>query len=88
MATLTNETTHSQIAAIREQLLTEGWIDKPTALEICDCDRLASRICDIRNDPIDPLPIETEYHTKINRFGHTVRYCSYRLKRGKDDGVL
>ena len=79
MATLTNETTRSQIAAIREQLLTEGWIDKPTAMEICDCDRLASRICDIRNDPIDPLPIKTEYRTKVNRFGHLVRYGVYLL---------
>lgn len=87
MATLVNETTRCQLRAIRAQLETEGWIDKPTAMALCDCDRLASRIHELRSDPIDPMEIETVYHTKINRFGHTVKFCSYRLKRTQDDGI-
>lgn len=81
MGTLTNDTTRSQLAAIREHLLTYGKIDKPTALEICDCDRLGARIWDIRNDAVDPLDIVTEIQTKTNRFGHPVRYAVYRLAK-------
>lgn len=81
MATLVNETTLSQKKIIRQQLETEGWIDKPTALELCDCDRLASRIHDLRSDPLDPMDIETVYLTKTNRFGHLTRYAQYRLKK-------
>lgn len=58
-----------------------GGIDKRTALELCDCDRLASRIHDLRSDPIDPMNIKTEYRTKTNRFGHLVRYGVYLLVR-------
>lgn len=87
MATLVNETTRCQLQAIRAQLETEGWIDKRTALELCDCDRLASRIHDLRSDPIDPMNIETVYLTKVNRFGHNVRYAQYRLKREDKDGI-
>lgn len=79
MATLTNETTRSQLAAIRAHLLEHGIIDKPTALEICDCDRLASRIHDLRSDPLDPLDIVTDYRQKVNRFGHKTRYAVYVL---------
>lgn len=80
MATLDNSTTRSQLAAIRAQLLATGEIDKPTALAICDCDRLASRIWDLRNDPLDPMDIVTEYKLKRNRYGHVVRFSIYRLR--------
>ena len=79
MATLDNATTRSQCAAIREHLLTHGWIDKPTALRLCECERLASRINDLRNDKRDPMNIKTEYRTKLNKMGHTVRYGVYVL---------
>ena len=69
-----------QLRAIREHLLQTGWIDKPTALMICDCDRLGARIWDLRHDPIDPLKITTDIRTKTNRFGNTVRYAVYRLE--------
>jgi hypothetical protein len=58
-----------------------GRIDKPTALELCDCDRLGARIWDLRHDPIDPMDIVTDYAEKTNRFGHSVRYAVYRLQR-------
>ena len=76
----TNETTRSQLAAIRAHLLETGYIGKPTALEICDCDWLASRIHELRTDPLDPLDIVTEYRTKVNRWGHRVRYGIYLLR--------
>lgn len=81
MATLKNDATRSQLRAIRERLLRVGWIDKRVALELCDCDRLGARIWDLRHDPLDPLPIVTETQEKINRFGHTVRYARYMLRR-------
>lgn len=79
MGTLTNETTRSQLAAIRAHLLEHGWIDKPTALVLCDCDRLSARIHDLRHDPAEPMNIETQYAEKRNRFGHLTRYAVYRL---------
>ena len=82
MGTLNNEQTRTQLSAIRAHLLEHGFIDKPTALEICDCDRLGARIWDIRHDPVDPLNIVTERRTKKNRFGNTVEYAVYRLEGG------
>ena len=79
MGTLVNETTRSQLREIRAYLLTYGWIDKPKALELCDCDRLGARVWDLRHDPVDPMEIETVMRTKINRFGHQTRYAEYRL---------
>lgn len=79
--TLNNEQTRSQLREIRRHLLEYGWIDKPTALEICDCDRLGARIFDIRHDPVDPMEIETVMREKTNRFGHTVRYAEYRVAK-------
>lgn len=81
MGTLVNEMTGTQLREIRHQLETFGWIDKSTALEICDCDRLGARIWDLRHDPVDPMNIETVMKTKLNRFGHTTRYAEYRLVR-------
>lgn len=81
MGTLVNEMTGTQLREIRQQLETFGWIDKRTALEICDCDRLGARIWDLKNDPIDPMNIKTVMKTKKNRFGHTTRYAEYRLVR-------
>lgn len=79
MSTLTNAQTMTQTAAIREHLLRHGWIDKPTAFAVCDCDRLGARVWDLRHDPVAPMNIVTDYKTKKNRMGHTVRYAVYRL---------
>ena len=76
-----NEQTRSQLREIRRHLLEYGWIDKPTALEICDCDRLGARIWDLRHDPIDPMEIETVTREKRNRLGHTVRFAVYRVAK-------
>ena len=77
MVTLENMRTMSQLFAIREHLEQTGWIDKPTALEICDCDRLGARIWDLRNLGMN---ISTEMRTKQNRFGHETRYAVYHLE--------
>ena len=81
MSSLHDETTRTQKKAIKEHLLVFGEIDKPTAIEICDCDRLGARIYDLRNDPDDPLPITTRRVTKKNRFGHPTTYAVYELRR-------
>lgn len=81
MATLDNETTRTQKHIIREHLLAYGQIDKPTAMRICECDRLGARIWDIRHDPDDPLPIATKRVTKKNRLGHPKTYAVYELRR-------
>lgn len=79
MGTLVNETTRTQLQAIRRQLETEGWIDRDKSLEICDCDRISARIWDLKNDPVDPMNIDTVTRTKKNRYGRTVKYAEYRL---------
>ena len=78
---IVNEATRNQLAVIRERLETVGWIDRPTALRLCDCDRLSARIWDLRYDLHDPMDIETVTKTKKNRNGNTVRYAVYRLKK-------
>ena len=74
-----NEKTRSQLQAIRKHLRRYGKIDKPTALRICECERLGARIWDLRNDPLDPMDIRTEWRFMTNRFGHLVRYAIYFL---------
>lgn len=81
MSTLSSDTVRTQNAAIRAHLLQYGEIDKRTALEICDCDRLGARIWDIRHSSDNPLEIVTEYEEKKNRFGHLTRYAVYKLKQ-------
>lgn len=79
MGTLVNETTRSQLVAIRLQLENEGWIDRDKSREICDCDRLSARIWDLRHDPIDPMEIETVRVKRKNRFGHWESHAVYKL---------
>jgi hypothetical protein len=81
MGTLVNENTRSQCQAIRKHLEEHGWIDRDTSRAICDCDRISARIWDLKNDPVNPMNIETVMKTKKNRFGHTTRYAEYRLVR-------
>ena len=84
---LRSEATMTQNAAIRQYLLTHGEIDRPTALRLCDCDRLGARIWDLRNDPDDPLDIETVRKIKTNRYGNTTTYAVYRLRKGTECGT-
>lgn len=78
MGNLSNESTRSQLSAIRKYLLHYGKIDKVTALRICGCERLAARIWQLRAEGMD---IITDYAAKTNQFGHSVRYAVYRLRR-------
>ena len=78
MATLDNETTRTQKQIIREYLLTYGQIDKPTAMRICECDRLGARIFDLRRSGMD---IVTVIKHKRNRLGHNTPYAVYELRR-------
>ena len=80
---LHNLATSTQLREIRRYLKKHRWIDKHIALEICDCDRLGARIWDLRNDPLDPMDIETVLETTTNRFGHPVRYARYHLRAGR-----
>lgn len=85
MGTLVNEATSSQLTAIALQLEECGQIDKPTALALCDCDRLGARIWDLRKRGMN---IKTEIRTKTNRFGHQTRYAVYKLiKEESEVGV-
>lgn len=71
--------------AIRAHLMEHGWIDRQTALALCDCDRLGARIWDLRHDTVDPMDIVTDVRVKTNRFGHQTRYAVYRMEA--QDGV-
>ena len=79
--TLTDNTTRSQLEAIRKHLRRYRKIDAHTAREISGCERLGARIWDLRNDPLDPMEIETTYVEGKNRYGHYSRYAVYRLRR-------
>lgn len=73
-----SEATINQNAIIRAHLLTHGWIDKQTALAICDCERISARIYDLRH--YYDMDIVTEHKEGRNRLGHKIRYAVYRLK--------
>ena len=80
MGTLKSETTRTQLAILREHLLTYGEIDKPTAMRLCDCDRLGARMYDLRAEGMDIVTIRK---TKKNRLGHPTTYAVYRLRRAE-----
>lgn len=77
MGELVNKQTINQNAIIRAHLITHGWIDKKTALAICDCERISARIYDLRHKY--GMNIVTEHVTGRNRFGHIERHARYRL---------
>lgn len=81
MGTLKNNTTASQLAAIRKHLRRYRKIDVRTAREQYGCERLGARIWQLRHDPLDPMEIVTDYAEGTNRYGHHVRYAVYRLRR-------
>jgi hypothetical protein len=79
MGRLINEATINQNNIIRAHLITHGWIDKKTALQICDCERISARIYDLRHDY--GMDIVTERVAGKNRFGHAETHAIYRLKK-------
>lgn len=79
MGALVNEQTINQNAIIRAHLITHGWIDKKTALAICDCERISARIYDLRHKY--DMDIVTERVAGRNRFGHLETHAVYRLRQ-------
>ena len=71
MATLINKTTTTQCAAILAHLQSGQAITTKIAMQICDCERLAARIKDLRSKGHNIL-------TTIIYKGR-VKYASYSL---------
>ena len=71
MATLKNEVTKSQCAAILAYMQMGNRITTPKARSLCKCERLAARISDLRKKGYD---IETTMH-----YIDGVKYASYFL---------
>ena len=70
----------SQCFIILCHLKSKGSITTKEAREICQCERLAARIADLKRNGI---PIKTEMNTYINKHGVPVRYAVYRLEETK-----
>lgn len=71
-----HQDTHAKL--ILEHMIKFGSITPGDALAEYGCMRLAARIADIRADGIE---VETEMVKAKNRFGKTVKYARYYLKR-------
>ena len=69
--------TESQCKMILFYLKDKGSITAKEARSLCQCERLAARINDLRKLGI---PIKTETKTYINKHGYPVRYAVYRLE--------
>ena len=69
--------TDSQCKMILFYLKDKGSITAKEARSLCQCERLAARINDLRKLGI---PIKTETKTYINKHGYPVRYAVYRLE--------
>ena len=69
--------TDSQCKMILFYLKDKGSITAKEARSLCQCERLAARINDLRKLGI---PIKTETKTYINKHGCPVRYAVYRLE--------
>lgn len=67
----------SQCKIILVWLKERGSITAKEARSLCQCERLAARIKDLRKLGI---PIRTDIHTYINKNGYPVRYAVYRLE--------
>ena len=70
----------SQCKMILFWLKDRGSITAKEARQLCQCERLAARINDLRRKGI---PIRTETKTYINKNGYPVRYAVYRLEDSK-----
>ena len=69
--------TESQCKMILFYLKERGSITAKEARSLCQCERLAARINDLRKLGI---PIKTEARTYVNKHGYPVRYAVYRLE--------
>lgn len=69
--------TESQCKMILIYLKDRGSITAKEARQLCQCERLAARIADLRKKGI---PIRTETKTYINKHGYPVRYAVYKLE--------
>ena len=69
--------TDSQCKMILVYLKEKGSITAKDARQLCQCERLAARINDLRRKGI---PIRTETKTYRNKHGYPVRYAVYRLE--------
>lgn len=69
--------TDTQCKMILFYLKERGSITAKEARSLCQCERLAARINDLRKLGI---PIKTETKTYINKNGYPVRYAVYRLE--------
>lgn len=77
MGTLRNETTIAQKDMILRFLLDYGSITQIQAAEEFGCWRLGARIWDLKSEGHN---IRTEYVTRKNRYGKTVRFAMYCLE--------
>lgn len=68
--------THAKL--ILEHMIKYGSITPMDALAEYGCMRLAARIADLREDGIE---VETDMVKGKNRFGKTVKYARYYLKK-------
>lgn len=82
MGTLVNENTINQNNIIRNHLLQYGEIDRDTSRAICDCDRLPSRIWDLRHTY--GMNIRTVRVQRKNRFGHWESHAIYKLEKEEE----
>ena len=69
--------TESQCKMILFYLKEKGSITAKEARQLCQCERLAARINDLRRKGI---PIRTDTKTYVNKHGYPVRYAVYRLE--------
>lgn len=69
--------TDSQCKMILFYLKEKGSITAKDARQLCQCERLAARINDLRRRGI---PIKTEIKSYVNKHGYPVRYAVYRLE--------
>ena len=69
--------TESQCKMILFWLKEKGSINAKEARSLCQCERLAARINDLRRKGI-PIKTETKYYK--NKQGYPVRYAVYRLE--------
>ena len=69
--------TESQCKMILFYLKERGSITAKEARSLCQCERLAARINDLRRKGI---PIKTETKTYMNKHGYPERYAVYRLE--------
>ena len=69
--------TESQCKMILFYLKERGSITTKEARQLCQWERLAARINDLRRKGI---PIKTETKTYLNKHGYPVRYAVYRLE--------